>query len=554
MAKNDNNFNFEISLSVLNHLGRNLYRNFITVLGEAISNAWDADAKNVWIEIDRENQTFSIKDDGAGMSADDFQSKFLKIGYSKRAKGKMKTRSKRPFIGAKGIGKLALLSCAQRVSIYSKKHNTPYVGGLIDNSGLDRAIKNDLTPNDYPLEPLDFKPVENLMKGHNKGTIIYFEETKEKIRNSIAHIKKLLALNFHFSLIDEDFAIHVNGEKVSFDDIKDLIDSTEFLWVINNLNDDYVRKLKNLKSDKIKLTAALDIKGVVASVEKPRNLKITGTEERATIDLFVNGRLREKNILRHIPTQRIVESYIYGQIHFDLMDSKGKDPFTSSREGIVEDDENFQSLLDYLKREALPAIFDSWDKLRLNRGDEGDVENKRKTKKERKARDLYSATKEEFKPDKDSPNKDQVDEWLNLLRDDAEFNLSSYADCFLSENLVRKYIEENGIALKQEIKRDAKQWRDRESKKKGKANLSFEIRKDDSDISYLGMDALSVTVEGSKDSGKTQSLCDDAIDYAPVRNVVGHTGLLTDNGKVFLNLKYENIKARLKKLLEGQTN
>lgn len=33
-------FKFEMSLSVLNHLGRNLYRNFITVLGEAISNAW----------------------------------------------------------------------------------------------------------------------------------------------------------------------------------------------------------------------------------------------------------------------------------------------------------------------------------------------------------------------------------------------------------------------------------------------------------------------------------------------------------------------------------
>ncbi len=35
-------FTFEISLSVLNHLGRNLYRNFVTVLAEAISNAWDA--------------------------------------------------------------------------------------------------------------------------------------------------------------------------------------------------------------------------------------------------------------------------------------------------------------------------------------------------------------------------------------------------------------------------------------------------------------------------------------------------------------------------------
>ena len=80
-------FTFEISLSVLNHLGRNLYRSFATVLGEAISNAWDADAVNVKIYIDSISNDLVIKDDGIGMTADDFQEKFLKIGYSKRKGG-----------------------------------------------------------------------------------------------------------------------------------------------------------------------------------------------------------------------------------------------------------------------------------------------------------------------------------------------------------------------------------------------------------------------------------------------------------------------------------
>ena len=56
----NNDFRFNISLQILNHLGRNLYRNFITVLGEAISNSWDADAPNVRVEIDREKNTMSI--------------------------------------------------------------------------------------------------------------------------------------------------------------------------------------------------------------------------------------------------------------------------------------------------------------------------------------------------------------------------------------------------------------------------------------------------------------------------------------------------------------
>jgi signal transduction histidine kinase len=89
-------FQFEISLSVLNHLGRNLYRNFITVIGEAVSNSWDAEARNVWIDIDKDGNTFSIKDDGVGMTPEDFQNKFLKIGYSKRKDGQRATKAGRP--------------------------------------------------------------------------------------------------------------------------------------------------------------------------------------------------------------------------------------------------------------------------------------------------------------------------------------------------------------------------------------------------------------------------------------------------------------------------
>lgn len=101
---NSKTFTFEISLSILDHLGRHLYRSFATVLGEAISNAWDADARNVWIYLDPDEKGFWIKDDGIGMTASDFQDKFLKIGYSKRKGGKNRSKKGRPFIGRKGIG------------------------------------------------------------------------------------------------------------------------------------------------------------------------------------------------------------------------------------------------------------------------------------------------------------------------------------------------------------------------------------------------------------------------------------------------------------------
>lgn len=547
-------FRFEISLSVLNHLGRNLYRNFITVLAEAVSNSWDAEAKNVWIEIDADKASFSIKDDGIGMSSDDFQNKFLKIGYSKRREGDRATKGGRPYIGAKGIGKLALLSCAQRVSVFSKTKTTEYTGGVIDNGGLDEAIKSDNTADQYPLEGLDFSLIEKLSKGHEAGTIIVFEGMKEQLKSSPQHIKKMLALSFKFSVIDDSFNIHVNGERVSDADLKDLADATEFLWLVNGYKDRFIDALTKLKATPIAATTELNVRGFAATVRLPRHLKITGTDERATIDLFVNGRLREKNIIRHIPTQRIVENYVYGQIHFDVMDREGVDPFTSSREGVVEDDVQFQQLMGYLKETLLPQIIDEWDQLRLDRGEEGDDENPRKTKKQRKARDLYNLSSEDYARATEGAGKDIVDSWIGDLRPDAEFNLQAYVDCFLSENLVRKFATHKTVTLVPGVKGEADKWRKRENDSKSAANISFEIRRSKVDLDYLGMDELAVTAEGPQvKSVGGPSLWRDAIAYKPVRNAVGHTGLLTQQGKNHLNLTYENIRARVRALLKTLT-
>jgi hypothetical protein len=546
----ENTFKFAISLSVLNHLGRNLYRNFITVLGEAISNAWDADARNVWIDFDKEHAFFSIKDDGVGMDPGDFQGKFLKIGYSKRKDGQTETGRGRPFIGAKGIGKLALLSCAERVTIFSRKEGGNYTGGVIDNSGLDEAITDNLNPDEYPLEVPDFALIEKLAVDHAHGTILVFENAKEVLRTSEEQIRKLLALSFHFSLIDPEFTIRVNGEPISVNDLDSLAKSTEFVWKIGDYSDDFLELCTNVKTWAAAPETKLAIIGYLATVEKPSNLNVRGSDSRATVDLFVNGRLRERNVLRHIPTQRIVESYLYGQIHFDAMEGDGDAPFTSSREGIVETDPNFSALIDYLKREAVPSVIDQWDEFRLARGHDGDEENPRKSKKDRKAAGLVSAAEEEFKPEAGTPNADLVQQWINELNPDAEFNVSSYVDCFLSENLVRKFLKHKAVKLQGGVEQQIEDWKKRETDRKAEANISFDIRRDNDDLSYLGMDALAFSAEGTKDTSK-QSLWQDAVNFRPVRNAVGHTGVLTDNAKSHLRLVFENIKGRLRALLSS---
>jgi Histidine kinase-, DNA gyrase B-, and HSP90-like ATPase len=544
-------FTFEISLSVLNHLGRSLYRSFATVLGEAISNSWDADAKNVHIYIDRDKKSFFIKDDGIGMTADDFQGKFLKIGYSKRRDGTTLSPGGRPFIGRKGIGKLALLSCADKITVISKVRGGNYVGGVIDNSELDDAIKEDLTPEQYPLKDWDARTFAKYTQGHKRGTIIYFDGVKEGIKGSFPLLAKIIALYFRFSLLDPTFYIFLNDQKITYKNLKDLAKKTEFLWRMGDYNDPFLDSLESMfvKNPKDHETGKLKIEsinGFVASVQKPRDLNILSTEERVGVDLFVNGRLRERDILKHIPTSRLAESYLYGQIHFDELDDD-VDRFTSSREGVVADDPKYKSFLEKFRKTIL-KIIDQWDEWRIKRREGGDPDNERLSKKERASRSLFGAISEEYDLPKGSKNKETVDGWVAGLSDDAAYNFESYADCFISENLIRKYIKKKSVPLSKEAKKEAEKWKARETESKGRGNISITIRKEANASSYLDMDNLANLVD-KKDPAKEACLARDAYEYKPIRDAVAHTALLTDAAKRKLSTVRENIKGRVKTII-----
>ena len=520
----------------------------MTVLGEAVSNSWDADAQNVYITIDRDEKVLIVRDDGQGMDEEDFQNKFLKIGYSKRRDNISHTNSGRPFIGRKGIGKLALLSCAQTITILTKKDNSNVVGGVIDNSGLDDAIKDDKTSTEYKLGVPDEQTIESYstLLGNN-GTIIIFTGIKDGIRNRVDYIRKLVALYFRFSLKDPSFNIYINDDIITLDELSQIKEKTQFAWIINDIDDPYINEGIFKKTKRVSIENH-QINGFIASVETPSDLKIRGTDEKISIDLYVNGRLREKDILRHIPTARIVESYLYGQIHFDDLDDE-HDRFTSSREGVVPDDPKFNSLLKEMEV-LLKTVINDWDIWRSEINQDGDSENPRITRKQRKSRELFNAVVEDFKPSKNNQDsRKKVDSWIESISDDAEFNLSSYAECFVSENLLRKYIIEKRIPIPQNVQNKINDWKERAENAKQNANINFQIREDDSDLSHLDMDNLAYLADDETDRIKKATLRRDATEYKPIRDALAHTSRLTSIAKSRLSITYENIKSRITHLM-----
>ena len=363
-------FKFEFSLEVLNHLGRGLYRNFATVVAEAISNSWDAGAEEVYIFIDRGKKEMIIKDDGKGMSKNDFQEKFLKVGYSRR--NDLSNKSKRKILGRKGIGKLALLSISEKITIVSKTPDSDETGGIIDNSKLDKKIKSD---GNYSLEDLYGNPI---FKPGESGTYLKFEKIKEIVNNPEI-IKKYLAVLFNFSIAhnNEKFEIYVNKEKVCEKHLQDLYDNTQFLWNIGIKNNPRLDGLQNIEQSVLLESKNFIyngtkhiIKGYIASVNKPNQLKLHGTggDFKAGLHLFVNGRLRQEDIFKDITSNQYVESYLYGEIHVDSFD-EGEDIFTSNREGVIKDNPRYKELLKNLK-EIQTQILNNWDEWRSKKDKE----------------------------------------------------------------------------------------------------------------------------------------------------------------------------------------
>ena len=359
---------------------------------------------------------------------------------------------------------------------------------------------------------------------------------------------------FRFSLLDPSFRIFLNDSQITLDELTDLINGTQFLWKIDNPNDPYISE-KLQRSEALKkqkdLQAGIDtISGFIASVEKPSMLKIRESEEKVSIDLYVNGRLREKDILKHIPTTRIVESYLYGQIHYNVLDDEN-DRFTSSREGVVSDDPKFVAFLKEIE-ELLRTILDDWDKWRTELNQDGDSENKRISRKERKSRELFSAVADDFVPPKThAPSRKKVEEWITDLGQDAEFNFSSYGECFVAENLLRKYIEDKKIQIPEKLQKQIEDWIQKTEMHKNKANISFDIRENATELSYCAMDDLAYLADDETDKDKKASLRRDAIEYKPIRDAMSHTSRLTHAAKSRLTATYENIKARIIQLLNN---
>ena len=346
-------YSLTIGLNALDHLGVNLYNSVPAVLSEAVANAWDADARNVSIDVEPESIT--IKDDGHGMTRDDCNEKFLTVGYARRKTGG-KSPGGRVVIGRKGIGKLSLFSIADVIEIHTVKGDK--AGFVMDIN----KIKSEIESKGAPVTTCELEEVDESEIKISRGTEIKLTKLGKRIGHEAKAVRKNLARRF--SIIDPaNFRVTVNGKEITVKD-RDYLNKLEYVWY---MGDKGYEATKAYACQKTKIDGSVDcdggyqVSGWVGTVKKQEDID----DGNNKITVMARGKIIHEDILRDIKEGGVFSKYIVGEIQADFLDIDGvRDIATSSRQSVMEDSARFVALKEYVRCKVIRKIHSEWTELR----------------------------------------------------------------------------------------------------------------------------------------------------------------------------------------------
>jgi len=405
MSNNDT-YVMSIDFNVLNHLGINLYSNFPAVLSEIVANAWDADAKRVYVSIG-ENE-ITVIDDGIGMSRTDINNKYLKVGYPKREKGEAVTNILgRKVMGRKGIGKLSLLSIANTIEIHTYQKGSEKQGFIIDANDIKQVISDGQTNyNPKELSEADINIEEY-------GTKIILKCLKRKMSKLTSTYLKS-RISRRFSIIGKDFEVFVNGSEVTIED-RNYFNKIQHIWYYGDESKKYSDYATNVKSDTRRNNVIdvdgdkFSITGWIGTVESSRDLK-DGSESLNKITVLARGKVGQEDILSEYREGGLYSKYIIGEIHADFFDDDNVvEMATTDRQEFNKEDPRYVALSGFLHSE-LKEIERNWTKKRNDEGTDvaiqmipaiGDWIESLKGDTKEKAKNLLGRVNEIFEEDSD---------------------------------------------------------------------------------------------------------------------------------------------------------
>ncbi|ANO48459.1 histidine kinase [Flavobacterium columnare] len=180
---------FKTRARALDLLGRQQIAGIPTAINELIKNAHDAYADKFDIDFLRKENLLILRDDGLGMTKEEFETRWLTIGTESKFLNnktslppKDNTKPLRPVMGEKGIGRLAIASIGKQVLIISKakqREKEYKIVAAFINWELFELPGINLEDIIIPIEEFDEIP-----------DLIQFHDLKQEVLNSLIELKK----------------------------------------------------------------------------------------------------------------------------------------------------------------------------------------------------------------------------------------------------------------------------------------------------------------------------------------------------------------------------
>jgi hypothetical protein len=333
-------FTMEFEPATIEHLGLKLYVSLPPVIGELVSNAWDADAEKVEVTfpegpLNGESEVV-VKDFGAGMDANELQNAYLKIGRNRREVDgfEITKKFKRQIMGRKGIGKLSAFGVASELEVRSIKDG---------NAICLRLNYDEMTswPKGTPYEPTVVESRTGPTSEPN-GTEIRIRKLHREKPIEANWIRRELARRY--TVIGSNFKVFVNGTEIAPKDRR-LRKDCKKSWDVSDIDIE--------GGNVVDASAGWKVEGWVGLVAKSAQV------ERG-VDVFARGKAVELETMFGLKTTTIqfARAYVVGEITANFLDAT-EDDIATGRNLVHWESERGQKLAIW-GQTALKWIFNQW--------------------------------------------------------------------------------------------------------------------------------------------------------------------------------------------------
>ena len=333
--------------ALVEQLGAQLYPSATATVAELISNAWDADAKNVWVQIPfgeswTSDSEIIVVDDGHGMTHEEAQQAYLIVGRRRRVETGRISSGGRLVHGRKGIGKLAAFGTAGILECATSRE------GEFTTFRLDYDAIRKLTPDkDYLVEQsTDTDPVvhPDTDEPLPHGTRIRL--TKLWLKRALSQDQFMRSMSRRFAISANEMKVYINGValerfsmKVEFrfprDGVPEGVAVDEDGWARETLEEDRT------------------VRWWIGFTEKPLD-----EEQHQGLSVLANGKMVQRpfKFARAQGTEgQLGQEYLVGEVDAAWID-----------EGLDVEDDLIQSNRDQLQLEdARLESFLNWGRQRL---------------------------------------------------------------------------------------------------------------------------------------------------------------------------------------------